>query len=116
MKKTILYRFLRLGPVPKKLLPVLEKEGIIVLDEGMGGWFVTKHVNGPGKRYRYRSEGFSGCLVITKVRLVCYTYWKRQINYQLRTLRSLSCMSMFQRNKDYLFPLSHLLFVKTGGV
>ena len=80
MKKTILYRLLGLGSVPRKLLPVLEKEGIIVLDEGMGGWFITKHVNGPGKRYRYRSEGFSGCLVITKARVVCYTYWKRQIS------------------------------------
>lgn len=80
MKKTILYRLLGLGSVPKKLQSVLEKEGIIVLDEGMGGWFITKHVNGPGKRYRYRSERFSGCLVITKARVVCYTNWKRQIN------------------------------------
>ena len=80
MKKTILYRLLGLGSVPKKLLPVLEKEGMIVFDEGMGGRFIAKHVKGPGKRYRYRSEAFSGCLVITKARVVCYTYWKRQIN------------------------------------
>jgi len=80
MKTTIFYRLFGIGSVPRKLLPVLEKEGVIVLDEDMGGWFITKHVNGPGKRYRYRLEGFSGCLVITKARVVCYTNWSRQIN------------------------------------
>lgn len=80
MKKTILYKLFGFGSVPKKLLLVLEQEGVVVLDEGIGGWFVTKHVDGPGKRYRHRSEGFSGCLAVTKARVVCYTYGKRQIN------------------------------------
>jgi len=80
MKKTLLYRLFRFGSVPKKLRPVLEQEGIVVLDEGIGGWFVTEHVNGPGKRYRHRSEGFSGCLAVTKARVVCYTFARRQIN------------------------------------
>lgn len=80
MKKTILYRLFGVGSVPKKLRPVLEREGVVALDEGIGGRFVAKHVNGPGKRYRHRTEGFSGCLVVTKSRAVCYTYGKRQIN------------------------------------
>lgn len=80
MKKTILYRLFGFGSVPKILRPVLEKEGVVVFDEGIGGWFVTKHVKGPGKRYRHRTEGFSGCLAVTMVRVVCYTYGKRQIN------------------------------------
>jgi hypothetical protein len=80
MKKTLLYRLFGLGSVPKKLLPLLEQEGIVVSDEGMSGWFIAKHVNGPGKRYRHRSEGFSGCLVVTKERVICYTYGKCQIN------------------------------------
>ena len=80
MKKTFLYRLFGLGSVPKKSLTRLEQEGIVVSDEGMGGCFIAKHVNGPGKRYRHRSEGFSGCLVVTKERVICYTYGKRQIN------------------------------------
>jgi hypothetical protein len=44
MKKTTLYRLFGVGSVPKKLLPVLETEGVVVLDEGIGGWFITKHV------------------------------------------------------------------------
>ena len=80
MKKNILFRLLGIGSVPKKLLPILEQEGIVVLDEGMGGRFKTKNVKGPGKRYLYRSEGFSGWLAITKERALCYTFWKPQIN------------------------------------
>lgn len=80
MKKSILYRLFRLGAIPVKVRPILEAEGIVVADEGMGGWFITRNVKGPGKRYLHRSEGFSGCLVITKKRIICYTFWKRQIN------------------------------------
>jgi hypothetical protein len=80
MKKAISYRLFRLGSIPKKLRPVLAQEEIIVIDEGIKGLFLTNHVNGVGKRYRNRKEGFSGFLAVTKERVVCYTYAKRQIN------------------------------------
>ncbi|EGV20432.1 hypothetical protein [Thiocapsa marina] len=80
MNKTFLYRLLGFGAIPKKILPVLQEEGVVVCDEGIGGRLVTKNVKGPGKRYIRRSEGFSGCLVITKKRILCFTYAKRQIN------------------------------------
>jgi hypothetical protein len=66
---------------------VLEREGIVILDEGIGGWFVSKRVTGPGKRYHHRIEGFSGCLAVTKTRVVCYTYWRRQINISVEDPR-----------------------------
>ncbi len=87
VKKAFLYRLFRVGAIPRKFLPVLEKEGIVVSDEGINGWFLTKHVNGPGKRYRQRSEGFSGCLAVTKERVVLYTYGKRQINISVKDPR-----------------------------
>lgn len=37
--------------------------------------------------YRHRTEGFSGCLVVTKERVVCYTYGKRQINISVEDPR-----------------------------
>ncbi len=80
MGKTILYRLLRIGGIPKKLRPVLESEEIVVSDEGIGGCYIAKDFKAPGKRYIHRREGFSGCLVVTKKRIVCYTYRKRQIN------------------------------------
>jgi hypothetical protein len=50
MKKTLPYRLFGLGRIPRQLRPMLESEGIVVADEGIGGWFITKHVNGPGRR------------------------------------------------------------------
>lgn len=84
VKKPFLYRLFGFGSVPRKLRPALEQEGIIVLDEGIGGWFVTKHVRGPGKRYRRRSEWFPGWLAVTMERIVCYTYRKRQMNISVK--------------------------------
>jgi hypothetical protein len=83
MKKTLLYRLFGLGRIPRQLLPIIESEGIVVADEGIGGWLITKHVNGPGRRHRNRAEGFTGCLVVTKKRVLCYTYGKRQINISI---------------------------------
>lgn len=80
MKKTILYRLFGFGSIPKKWLPTLQEEGVLVSDEGVSGWLIMKNVRGPGKRYIQRAEGFSGCLVITKKRVLGFTYWKRQIN------------------------------------
>lgn len=80
MKKTLLYRWFGIGSIPKKVRPVLQAEGVVVADEGMAGRFIANDVKGPGKRYRQRSEGFSGCLVITKKRVIAYTFGKRQLN------------------------------------
>jgi len=80
MGKSLLFRILGVGAIPKRLRPVLYAEQIVVADEGMRGRLLSKNVKGPGKRYHHRSEGFTGCLVITKKRVACFTYWKRQIN------------------------------------
>jgi hypothetical protein len=39
-----------------------------------------RDVKGPGRRYKHRQEGFSGWLAVTEKRIVCVTYWKRQIS------------------------------------
>ena len=80
MSKTLLYRLFGAGKIPDKIRPALESEGIVVADEGIGGWYVTRDYRAPGKRFINRKEGFSGCMVITRKRLVCYTYRKRQLN------------------------------------
>jgi len=80
MSKSLSFRLFGLGGIPKKARPILEAEEILVSDEGMKGRFVARNVKGPGKRYIRKIEGFSGCLVITKKRIVCYSYGKRQIH------------------------------------
>jgi hypothetical protein len=80
MSKSLLFKLLRIGAIPKKLRPIFDAERIVVGDEGMSGSLIYRNVKGPGKRFINRAEGFSGCLLVTKKRIVCFTYWKRQIN------------------------------------
>ncbi len=60
MRKTILYRLFGLGSIPGKLLPVLEKEGIVVLDEGMGGVVHHKACQWAGKALSPPLRGLFG--------------------------------------------------------
>ena len=46
MRKALTYRLFGWGAIPKRVRPVLESEGIVVVDEGMRGWFVAKNVKG----------------------------------------------------------------------
>lgn len=80
MKKTILYRLFKIGGIPKKLRPVLESEGMLISDEGIGGWLIMKDFRAPGKRFKYRMEGFSGFLAVTRKRIIAYSYWKAILN------------------------------------
>ncbi len=80
MGKSILYRLFKIGAIPKDLRPVLESEGIVVSDEGMGGWFVTRNFKAPGRRSLYKKRWISGCLVVTKKRVICCIFGRQQIN------------------------------------
>ena len=80
MKKALSYRLFGLGRIPARLRPLIEAEGVVVADEGMPGRFVADRVDGPGRRYRGRTAGFSGFLVITGKRVLAYSYGKRQVS------------------------------------
>lgn len=80
MAKSILYKLFGLGKIPKKMLPVLQAEGILVSDEGIAGRIFLRKVKGPGRRHYYRTECFPGSLVITEKRVIAYAFWKCKIN------------------------------------
>lgn len=56
-------------------------------DEGTGGWLIFRNFKAPGKRFRYRMQGFSCFLALTNVRLGSYAYGKPIINVPIRDLR-----------------------------
>lgn len=80
MKKTFSYRLFGLGGIDARLRPLIEAEGLLVVDEGIPGRLVMRRVDGPGRRHRGRIEGFSGFLAITRCRIIAYSYRKRQIS------------------------------------
>jgi hypothetical protein len=66
MSKTLLYRLLGLGQVPLKYAPTLRKEGIVLMDEGIGGSVTYKHFVAPGRRHSWKKSRFTGSLVLTE--------------------------------------------------
>jgi hypothetical protein len=80
MTKSLWYRLFRLGRVPRRLRPQLEAEGIILADEGIPGWLVTRRLRGPGTRYRYRGQGFAGSIVVTRSRVVCFAFGNKLVD------------------------------------
>ena len=48
MGKTLLNRLFGAGRIPKTMLPILQQEGIVLLDEGILYWQVMPHLHGDG--------------------------------------------------------------------
>ena len=72
MGKSIFYRLFRIGGLPKRLRRVLEKEGLVYLEEGVSGWITMKDFRGPGRYSAYRKNYFVGAIVITERRFVVF--------------------------------------------
>lgn len=90
MRKSFLYRWFGLGACPGRVKAALEVEGLVCFDEGVSGWFLTRRLSAPGKRLRYRADGFLGTLALTRQRFVLYAFRKRKINILLTDNRLLS--------------------------
>ena len=73
MAKTWLYRLFGIGKIPKKRRVQLERERIVLSDEGISGSIVFTKFRAPGRYHGKRWSWFSGALVLTKARLVAFT-------------------------------------------
>ncbi len=80
MSKTIFYKLFGWGKIPEAMLPILQQEGIVLGEEGLSGTVYFKNFRAPGKRYSRRISWFSGSIVLTKKRLVAWSYSKPIIN------------------------------------
>lgn len=83
MSQTLLYRLFGLGRPPKAMKPTLEGEGIVLVDEGIGGSITFRDFRAPGRRYRHRKSWFTGSLVVTEVRFAAYGFSRPLINVPL---------------------------------
>ncbi len=80
MSKTLFYKLFGWGKIPEAMLPILKEEGIVLGEEGLSGTVYFKNFRAPGKRYSRRISWFSGSIVLTKIRLVAWSYSKPIIN------------------------------------
>lgn len=83
MGRALLYRLFGLGRIPRRALPNLEQEGIVLLDEGIGGSITFRDFRAPGRRYSWRRSWFTGSLVFTGRRFAAFAFSKAIINVPL---------------------------------
>ena len=80
MDKALLYRLFGVGKIPKPMVPVLDREGIILQEEGISGSATFKNFRAPGRRYSFRRNWFIGSIVITRQRVVAFSFSRPIIN------------------------------------
>jgi hypothetical protein len=85
--KTILYRMFGLGAIPRDRLVELEREVVVVLDEGIRGSLTWINFRAPWKYHGWRRVWISASLALTEVRLLALSYSRPIINIPLRDQR-----------------------------
>jgi hypothetical protein len=80
MSKTFLYRFFGLGKLPASVLAPLEKEGIVLLDEGIRATVTYRNFRAPGKYSNWKRQWFSAAIILTKQRLLAFRLRSEIIN------------------------------------
>lgn len=100
MGNNIFYRLFGLGKFPKAMVPILEREGIVLEDQGVSGSVTFRKFRAPGRIYSYRRSGLVGSLVITNLRFAAFGFSKPLVNLPLKKGKlGLLELSVPKRNK-----------------
>ena len=83
MSRTLLHRLFGVGTIPPHWRTTIESEGLVALDEGIGGSLTYRDFHAPGKRFTWRKVGFTGSVALTRVRLLALQYSNPAINVPL---------------------------------
>ena len=76
MRKTLLHRIFGWGRIPKRYAPTLHDEGIILLDEGIGGSVTFKKFKAPGRYHSWKRRWFTGCILLTERSFAAFAFVK----------------------------------------
>lgn len=74
MNKTLLYRLFGFGKIPQDAMDQLQREGVVLQDEGIGGSVTFKRFRAPGRYYGWKRSWFSGSVVLTQEHFLAFKY------------------------------------------
>ena len=74
MTKTLLYQLFKIGRIPKNYLSQIQREGIVLKDEGIGGSVTYRKFREPGRYYGWKRSWFSGSIVLTRQHFLAFKY------------------------------------------
>ncbi len=83
MIASLLHQLFGFGKIPKPMVPILEQEGIVLLEEGISGSVTFRKFRAPWKRYGYRRNWFVGSIVLTEIRFAAFQFSRPVINVPL---------------------------------
>lgn len=83
MAQTLLYRLFGVGKIPAHWRASIESEGIVLLDEGIGGSVTYRDFRSPGRRASWKKSAFSGAIALTRTRLLALQFSSPVINVPL---------------------------------
>jgi hypothetical protein len=81
--KTLLYRFFRIGKLPAEARLALQREVILVQDEGIPITITYHDLRGPGRYHSWKRSWFSGAIALTQERLAAYGYGREILDIRL---------------------------------
>ncbi len=76
MAQTLLYRFFKIGKIPEVSMEQIQKEGVVLLEQGLGGSITFRNFRAPGRRYGWKRRWFSGSIVLTNQHLLAFAFSK----------------------------------------
>jgi hypothetical protein len=69
------------------MAPILQGEGIVLLDEGIPGSVTLRNFRAPGRIHGYKKTLFAGSLVVTASRFAAFAFSRPMVNVPVRDPR-----------------------------
>ena len=110
MATTLLYRLFGIGKIPEPLKLELQREGVLLLEEGIGGSATYRDFRAPGRYSKWRRQWFSGSLALTEARLVALQYSQMIVNIPLTDERIRRLDVSVERNDTLVIAFDAALF------
>ncbi len=74
MSKTLLHRLFGVGAIPRDARDRIQRQGVVLQDEGIRGSVTFRRYRAPGKYFGWRRTWFSGSLVLTRRHFLAFQY------------------------------------------
>ena len=71
--KSIFYKLFKIGKLHKSVIPQINQEGVLLVDEGISAWVNFKNFRAPGKRYSRRTNYTVASIVLTKKHFLAFS-------------------------------------------
>lgn len=74
MGKTLLYRIFGVGRLPRNVEDQIQREGVVLRDEGIRGSVTFRRFRAPGRYHGWKRSWFSGSIALTRQHFLAFKY------------------------------------------